>query len=44
MLNDFELLCSGAVTIHPMDSHPLVVSEIYMDDGLGIGWVVGAKW
>ena len=22
----------------------LVVSEIYMDDGVGIGWVVGAEW
>ncbi|KAG5197291.1 hypothetical protein JEQ12_010745 [Ovis aries] len=44
VLNDFELLCSGAVTIHPVDSHPLVVSEIYMDDGIGIGWVVGAEW
>ena len=37
MLNDFGLLCFDAATIHPVDI--MVASEIYMDDGIGIGWV-----
>lgn len=42
MLNDIELLCSGAVTIHPVDI--MVASEIHMNDGTGVSWVVRAEW